>query len=615
MQNYPVHLQGIRVVLPTLLPLISLLFSCFLLMLGFGLIGILLPVRMGIESIDTDTIGLVLSMYAVGMFLGGHYCRRLIMRVGHIRVFAASASLGAMSILVCSLVMNEWVWGLMRMLMGFCIACAFAVIDGWLSDAASDKTRGRILATSQIVVMAALFCGQFLLNIAPPEGQSLFIVAGILLSMALLPLVMSKRGGPIVHEMKGMSYGALLRASPLGVVTCFFGGLLYGAIINMLPVFARHYDINGFELSLYMATAILGAFVLQFPVGMLSDRFDRRTVLFGLLILNLIATLLTPLAAHQAWFSFMMLTTAITTGIFTCLYPMSISETFDRVQRSEMASAMGGLLSIYAIGSTVGPLTSSIAMKQLNHDALFWYLAITEVLLLAFVVYRMRTRAPLPLQEQESFVIQQPLGGAALFELDPRTQSEWHDTPGTLEAQVAITIAESSPAAAVNMAKEIAQTAPEKTAAICAALSHVDDIDIGRLYTSITRAAPDLSLEIAEVLASNAPEQSTALIHWLSEHQPEKLADIVAELIEQFPAPEVVAPDSERPADREALQESANELVSHFAEHQPEQAVDIAAAVVETVPQAASDIVEILHEAKEINDSDLVSPITDKPQP
>ncbi|RVU30107.1 MFS transporter [Neptunomonas marina] len=596
----------------TLFPLVSLFASCFILMLGFGLIGILLPVRMGIENISTDTIGLVLSMYAVGMLLGGYYCRRLIDRVGHIRIFAASAAMSAMAILLCSLYVNEWLWGIMRMVMGFSIACAFAVIDGWLSDAASEQTRGRILATSQIVVMAALFCGQFLLNIAPPEGTKLFVIAGILLCFALLPLILSKRVGPTIHEMTGMSYRDLIKASPLGVTACFFSGLLYGAIINMLPVFAKHYDIVGFNLSLYVAAAVFGAFILQFPVGVLSDRFDRRSVLFYLLVISIATTLATPFGAHNSLFYLMLVTTGISTGIFTCLYPMSIAETFDRIQRSEMASAMGGLLMIYALGSIFGPLASSYTMQKLGDDALFSFLAVAQGLLLIFVVYRMKARAALPVEEQESFVIQQPSVATALYELDPRTQYEILDLPISLEAQVAITIAESSPAAAVNMAKEIAQTSPEKAASLTAALAQVDDIDVARLFSSIIKAAPELSLEIAEALASNAPEQSTELVAWLAENQPDKLAEMVAEIAEEFPAPVIEEPEEIRPAEVEAYHESATELVTHFAENQPEQAVNIAAAVVENLPDMASEMVEILNDAEQVPDK-LVSDINDRP--
>ncbi len=596
----------------TILPLISLFVSCFILMLGFGLIGILLPVRMGLEGLNTDTIGLVLSMYAVGMLLGGLYCRKLIMRVGHIRIFSASAALGAISILVCSLTMNEIVWGAMRMLMGFCIACSFAVIDGWLSDASSEKTRGRILATSQVVVMAAIFSGQFMLNIAPPTEPTLFIICGILLCLALMPLIMSRRPGPAVQDMKGMSFARLFSCSPLGVVCCFFGGIMYGGMLNMLPVYASHNGINGFELSLYMAIAILGAFVLQFPVGMLSDRYDRRTVLFFMLIVNLVATAATPFSVHYDFAFLMMLTTAISTGLFSCLYPMSISETLDKVQRSEMAAAMGGLLSIYACGSILGPSTSSIAMKWLGDDALFGFLFVSEALLLIFVLYRMRAREALPLKNQESFIMQPAVVSMTTPEIDPRVYHTGDDTPVSLEAKVAVSIAESSPGAAVNMAKEIAQTSPDKAAELCAALAQVEQIDIARLFTSITRTAPELSLEIAEALTSNSQETTTELIRWLADNEPAKLAELVSSLASQLPKATINPTEEIRPADLGAYKEAASELVSHFAEHQPEQAVDIAAAVVEQLPETASEIVDILQSTDEVT-QDLSSHINSKP--
>lgn len=272
-----------------------------------------------------------------------------------------------------------------------------------------------------------------------------------------------------------------------------------------------------------------------------------------------------------------------------------------------MASAMGGLLSLYALGSVTGPLVGSWVMSNAGADALFSFLAAGQGLLLLYVFYRIHVREALPNENQESYVLQQPTVAAALYELDPRTHYELSETPASLEAQVAIYMAESSPATAVNMAKEISLKSPEKAAELCSALAQVEKIDVSQLFRSITRAAPERSLEIAELLASNAPEESTKWVSWLAEHHPEQLADMIAELVEHFPLHEVAEPDMNRPADIQAYHDSATELVSHFAENQPEQAVEVAAAVIETLPDAASDIVDILHEAEQVNEQQLIS--------
>ncbi len=598
----------------TMFSLLALYLSCFILMLGFGLIGLLLPVRMGLDGVSTDTIGLVLSMYAAGMLLGGLYSRKLIIRVGHIRVFTACAALSAVAILVCGLKTDPWTWSAMRLLMGFCLACNFAVFDGWLSDTATEKTRGRIMATSQITIMGAVVVGQFLFNLAPVAEPTLFILAAILLCLGLVPLALSRRSGPPVTETQNMTLKHLLHHAPFGAVICLFSGILYGALMNLMPIYAGERGIAGFQLSLFMGCAVLGAFLLQFPIGMLSDRYDRRQVLASLLGVNLVVTLLLPGIGHGGVFLLMLPLVAVLTGLLSCIYPMSIAETFDRIRKAEMAAAMGRMITLYAVGSIAGPALSSKAMSWFGSDALFFFLALFQLLLLGFCIYQMRHgRKALPVEEQEHYVIHTEVG-TTLYDLDPRLPGEESETPHSLETRVAIRIAESNPAAAVKMARELIEAHPDKAMELSAALVQVDKIDIGRLFASITRAAPDLSLDIAKMLVSNAPDQANRLVSWLAEHQPETLSRITHAISEQyamehrFEESELPPEQTLRPADRDAMHEFAAELVTHYSENHPEQAVEIATAVVETLPEMASEVVDILQESKHF-DQELVDQV------
>ncbi|NVK42613.1 MAG: MFS transporter [Oceanospirillaceae bacterium] len=607
----------------TLLPLFSLLLSCFIMMLGFGLTGLLLPVRMGLEGMNTDTIGMVLSMYAVGMLLGGLYARLLIIRAGHIRMFAAVAALCAISVLACSLSTNPWLWGLMRMLMGFCMACALAAIDSWLSENATQETRGRILAANQIVIMGAFFIGQFMINLASPSDTTLFIIAGMLLSLALIPIVMSRKSGPSVTEVRSMSMVAIFRLSPLGVVSCFFCGILYSGILNMLPIFAGNYGIEGFQLSLFMGAAVFGAFILQFPVGYLSDHFDRRTVLFGLLIVTIAASIAAPFLVGLDSRLPIMIMVALITGVFACMYPMSISETFDKVLQSDMVAAMGGLIAVYALGSIIGPYAASLSMRLFGSDALFSFLAVLEALLLLFVIYRMRVRDALPIEDQEKFVIH-GAGAASSLEIDPRFEYEEPEIPLSAESETVVRVAQSNPGAAVKMAIALAEYSPEQAAQLAAALTRVEQVDISRLYAAITEAAPELSLYIAEALAAASPEQSDELVSWIAKEQPEQLSEIIVAIAEAVPehsldilgnvaetvaeqTPEVLFDmaetyashlhehlDEMRPVDRAAAHagHQAADLYTRLAEFIPERAADLAYTLAEAMPEAATEITE-----------------------
>lgn len=608
-------------------------------MMGVGLTGLLLPVRMGLEQMSTDTIGLVLSMYAIGLLLGGLYSRILIIRAGHIRLFAAIAALASISILACSLYANAWLWGGMRILMGFCVACALAVIDSWLSETATQATRGRILAANQIVSMSAIFIGQFLINLSSPSGTALFIMAGMLFSLALIPIVMSRKKGPSVNEVTSMSMASIFRISPLGVVACFFCGIFYSGLLNMLPIFAGGHGIEGFELSLFMGAAVFGALILQFPVGYLSDRFDRRTVLFGLVAINLVATIAAPslMALDSRWP--VMALVAWITGVFACMYPISISETFDKVLQTDMVAAMGGLIAIYALGSILGPYIASLSMNLVGNDGLFYFLAVLELLLLLFVFYRMNVREALPVEDQEKFVIH-GAGGASSLELDPRFKFQEHEEPLSPEVESVVRLAEENPATAVKMAIALAEYSPEQTGVLAAALSQVEQVDIAKLYAAITKSAPEMQIYIAETLAAASPEQTVELVDWLAQERPDQLSEIVVAIAGAVPeigvdiissAAESIAEDAPeeiidiaasyvgqlqenledlRPIDRAAAQaeHQAADLYNRIAEVIPEQAADLAYTMTEAIPDAATEVTEayvhtLIEEVEEIDNN------------
>lgn len=411
----------------TFFSLFSLFLSCFILLLGYGLINVLLPVRMSLEGVSTQTIGIVLSLYSVGVLLGALYSASLIKRAGHIRMFASCVSLGAVSMLICSLYADAFLWGVMRIVMGFCIACAFTAMESWLSDSASRETRGQVLAIYNAVMVAGLFGGQFFMNVADPQDNMLFVIAGILLCTAVIPVSLSRHVGPKIKEVTSMPLRLLYKRSPLGVVSCLVSGIIYSAIFNLLPVFAEEYYITGFQLSLYMGAAILGAFLLQFPVGYLSDRFDRRTVLLILLLVSAAVDIgVTVLASINIDWT-VYVATALTSGIIACTYPMSITEALDKLQQREMVSAMGSMILAFALGGIIGPYSASIVMDYFGGIALFYFLATIQLLLACFVLFRMLARQALPTEKQEHFVMQGAANSSAVV-LDPRTAYVEHQS-------------------------------------------------------------------------------------------------------------------------------------------------------------------------------------------
>ncbi|MFT6901587.1 MAG: MFS family permease [Colwellia sp.] len=672
-------------------------------MLGYGLSNILLPVRMQNDGVSMNNIGLVLSMLSVGFLLGAYYSRMLLQRVGHIRIFAMCGSLTSVAILLSGLYPEPLMLACMRIITGFCIVCTNATLDSWLSHSATEKNRGRILSINQMMIMTALFSGQFLLNVAPIDDITLFVICGILFSLSITPIVISKQIGPQIEDSQSMSFMTVFKLSPLGVVSCFYCGVLYAALINMLPIFASNNGITGFDLSIFMGTAISGAIVLQFPIAYLSDNFDRRKVMLFMVATLIVLSLLVPFLMSKDMFKLTLLAVALITGLVACLYPMSMSETFDKVLKEQILSAMSSLLLIYALGSILGPYIASMVMENFGSNALFGFMNIVAITLLLFISLRMKLRKALPLDEQESFVMQTPSG--VVSELDPRTQYAEAQFETTPEVEVAISLARKNPSAAVNMVKALVLRDPKNASNLAAALSTIDAIDISKLYAAITSAAPQMSIHIAEALTNASPEQAEQLVDWITSEYPDQFTNIVVAIANNMPddginvmeqAAENMAEDypsellemtkeymtnlsdsldAMRPIDRiaavsentatelynrltdvapdqsaelaftvsdslpessgnvaeayvqnlidseqvvtadtiENIEYAANNYINHIVESIPEHAVEIASTFVDSFPEIASDMLEILQDSDDINDSELTTSIDKKP--
>ncbi|MDI3326271.1 MFS transporter [Pontibacterium granulatum] len=604
----------------TFISLISLFISCFILFLGNGLMNVLMPVRMELDGISTDAIGLVQSLYFVGLLLGAIYSKNLIMRAGHIRMFAGCVSMGGASMLVCSLVDDAYVWGGMRLVVGFCNACAFAAMESWLSDASTKNTRGKVLAIYNAVVLAGLFVGQFFMNFSDPATSTLFVVSGVLLSLAVVPVVMSRHKGPKIEDATSMPLRTLFRISPLGVVSCLVSGVIYSASFNLLPLFAKDYGIVGFQLSLYVGAAIAGAFLLQFPVGYLSDRFDRRTVLLGLLAVSAVNCLLVIIAAPLGMIWAVFVATGITCGIIACTYPLSISEAFDKLRQNEMVAAMGSMILAFSLGGVIGPYSASWVMKVFGNSALFYFLAVIQVALAVFVIYRMRVREALPVEDQESFVMQ---GAAvpAIVDLDPRTEYVEREAPLSAEAQTIMGVAEYDPIEAVRVAKAIIKSNPLRATELAGAVAKVENLNVLSLYEAMNDVVPFQILEVTNAIVTSRPELASELVKKLAEWYPEQVVSVAAEIGRALPEQRVEmariaaehAPESAvevaryyaqvlaeyrenlRPADREGDTSEADavNIAATLWDASPDQALDVAATFVDAVPDSAVSVAQL----------------------
>jgi MFS family permease len=397
----------------------SLLLGAGLMALGVGLLGLLLPIRMGLEGVAPQIAGYVMSAYYAGFVAGSFMAQRIIGQVGHIRAFAAFAAILTAAVMVHALIFNIPVWGLMRAAVGFCMAGLYAVIESWLNVRSPNELRGRVLSMYTLTIYISSGVGQLAINLDDTAGLELFCLGALLTSLSLVPVVMTRVAGPELGNIKTMSLAGLYKASPLGTVATAGAGLVSGSLYALGAVYGTQIGLTVFENSVFMGAPIIGGFLLQWPIGRLSDKFDRRTVLFGVLMSTVGASILLGAFAFAEG-SFLLLATAnlLLGGFLATIYPTAVAHAFDYIDRSQMVAANSGMLLAWAVGATAGPLVASSIMA-VGPAGLFVFIAGVAITLAIYTRWRMSRRAAKPADEQSKFV-PVPSTSAIAGALDPR---------------------------------------------------------------------------------------------------------------------------------------------------------------------------------------------------
>ncbi len=381
----------------------ALLIGMGLVMLGNGLQGSLLGLRATLEGFPTATTGLVMTGYYIGFLAGSQVVPRLVRRVGHIRVFAALASLASIAVLLHTVIVGPLPWMVMRLVTGFAYAGLYVVAESWLNNVSTNRTRGQLLSLYMVIQLGAMAGGQFLLNLADPGGFVLFILISVLVSFALVPILLTVAPAPAFDAPSHVALGDLYRISPLGVVGSFGIGAAHGALFGMGAVFADRAGLTLAEISVFMALALVGGMALQWPIGRLSDRFDRRRVItvttLGAAAVAFAATGGTGIDARA-----LFAVSCLFGGLSLPMYSLCLAHANDRLAPEQMVAASSSLVLIIGVGACLGPIVAALAMSAAGVQGFFGWLGLVHLAIGLFAVWRMTRRATLPAEDQAPFV-------------------------------------------------------------------------------------------------------------------------------------------------------------------------------------------------------------------
>ena len=378
-------------------PITALLLSAGIVLAGNGLEGMLLPLRGSIEGFGEIEIGMIGSSYNGGLMIGCLVCPRIIGRVGHVRAFAVFTAIATISPLIEAIWVNAPVWWVFRALTGMCIAGIMNAVESWLTSVATNANRGQVMSTYTIINFGSVMIGQQLTNVGNLAGSELFSLVAILFSLAAVPLALTLTPHPAPPRQPRLRIGQLWRVSPAAVAGSFGAGIANGAFWALGPVYGRESGLPIEVIPLFMSFVLIGGAIAQWPMGRISDRVDRRSVLAVLCLMA--ATLGVVIAGFAPADVKTRLVLAVLYGFAMLpVYWVSFAHANDLAEPSEAVDVSSSLLLLYAVGAIAGPLLAAVTMHAFSANALFVHTAVVHALVGGFVIYRMTRRAPVPPQ-------------------------------------------------------------------------------------------------------------------------------------------------------------------------------------------------------------------------
>ncbi len=381
---------------------IPLFIAAGLLLGGNGLFSTLIAVRGAQEGMSAGQIGWMGTTYFLGFIYGCIAVPRLLQQVGHIRTFAALASIASAATIALVLVIDPYVWMASRLIIGICFSGLFTTIESWLNSGVSNSDRGKVTSLYRVMDIAVVSGAQYLMPAFGTDGFTLFGIMAVMITLSLVPVAIGDRSKPSAPESAKFDIPAIWRISPLACAGCVAIGMTNAAFRYIGPLYAESLNLSLSSVATFISLGVVGGAILQYPLGILSDRYDRRWVLIAATLGAVFSGLFISLAAGSN-------ISLVYSGIFLFgafslpLYSLSAAHANDRADKGQYIMLAAGLMFFYGIGASIGPPVSSVLLGLYGPESLFMFTSIVHGTFAVITLLRMRQRTSVPVERRGRF--------------------------------------------------------------------------------------------------------------------------------------------------------------------------------------------------------------------
>jgi len=366
----------------------ALYFASLMMLIGSGLLSTYLALRLAADHVDSLWVGALMAANYFGLVLGGKIGHRLIARVGHIRAYSACAGIVGAAVLGHGLV--DWLpaWLFLRVIVGLGMMCQYMVIESWLNEQADANQRGMVFSGYMIASYLGLVLGQLILVMHPALGLELLMLVALCFALCLVPVALTRRIHPAPLHPAPMEPRFFIKRVPQSLSTVLGAGLIVGSFYGLAPLYASQQGLSTEQVGLFMGSCIFAGLLVQWPLGWLSDRYDRAVLIRSFAFSLALAAL--PLAIMpQVPLEVLFIAGFVCSLVQFCLYPLAVAFSNDHVEGDRRVSLTAMLLVTYGVGASIGPLVAGVLMKLFGSQMLYAFFSFFALVL----VWRIRPKA------------------------------------------------------------------------------------------------------------------------------------------------------------------------------------------------------------------------------
>ncbi|MGB1237066.1 MAG: MFS transporter [Pseudomonadales bacterium] len=400
----------------------AILFAIFAVALSHNLFFVVLPIRLSEGGFDTGDIGLAMSMFAVGAVMAGLFGSRAVLRAGHVRAFATMVATLSIVSIVHSYSNDIWLTGLLRIVAGFCFVASFITLESWLNVLSDQSNRGKVFSIYQICFAVGFGVAPFLFSFSSVQDPRLFGLLSIFLCISLIIMAMSRLPQPeLPARGSAMALGKLWRYSPSGTLSCVCAGLISSASVSLLSLYAYERGISGIWLSLALGSFQMGGLLSQYPTGWLADRYDKRSVAAGLMVIGVVSNALIVMENFVAMpTSVLIFLFLVSGGSGVALFPLAVTQVFDHIESKEAMPATSTMQILLGAGGIAGPIIAGFLMNAYGALWLYYYLIAVHAFVMIFLLTRKLFVRTQTLEASSPFKVTVQPTSMGASELDPR---------------------------------------------------------------------------------------------------------------------------------------------------------------------------------------------------